>query len=478
MIVEELVAKIGINFTGAGDIAKAGSALKTFQNLAFGASGILTGIATAFGGITLGVANSVAEMGDFGKAVGASVQTLQTLTYAAEQNGGSFEDVRLGLKTLADQAGNAAAGNEESAKSFARLGVSVRDAAGHLKTADTLSADVAEGLSKIKDPATQLNVATNLLGRGAIKLLPALQDGAQGLADFRAEAERIGYVLDQNTIERFQRLDDVMDGLKARATGLKNQLAKAFLPFVEKATARVTSFLEKNSGDISSFIQHAANLIGRPFLLLSQFIDKGVEWVSGLDTIAKGFAYVAAGAVGLAVALALPAGPLIVLSLIIAAVAEDIYRFLNGQSSLLGKVIKEWDNFVFNLKEVSTEGKGTAKVIASITQSVIDLVAILKESAGVFNFTSDATVSEKLGKGQGVFNKAFNNLNEALTGAPIREVAPATASSKTVAPQITTNITVSGTGDPEETARKVRDAVQQEMVTVIREVQGTVGVLR
>lgn len=412
MIVEELVANIGLNFTGVGAASSAIKSLDGIKAAAFGVGGILAAASGALTAVTLSVSESIAQMGDFGTAVGASVQNLQALTYAAEQNGGSFEDVSRGLRTLVDTAGNAAAGNESAAKSFAQVGVSVRGANGKLKDADTLMSDVADGLSKVTDPTARLTAAQNLLGKGAVKLLPAFMDGAAGLDALRTEAESIGYVLDKETIERFKNLDDAMDNLGARSKGLRNLLGKAFLPFVEKSVASITRLLADNTTNISAAFTRMANLIGKPFQLLGlvvQGLGSALDWLDEKLHGAKAAIIALVGAAAVMAAIFLfPAVAVIALTALVAIIAEDIYNFATGQPSLLGDVVKSWGNFKGAIREVAAETKGFLGVVAQVFNLLVRL--------------NDITAN--LAKGN--FKAAFDELGKGLEGTQIGAVMQAT----------------------------------------------------
>lgn len=349
MIVDELVARIGLEFNGAAAAAKAVASLDTFKAAALGVGGVLVGLQSAMVGLAVNVANTVDDYADFGDVVGASVETLQALTGAAESAGGDFGDVQRGLKTLVDTAGNAAKGNEAAAGAFAQLGVSVFGANGHVKNADQLIGDVADGLSRIPDPARQVNAAIDVLGKGAIKLLPALTGGRRGMEGFRAEMERIGVVMSKTSNERFKKLGDQLDGLKLRATGAKNILAQAFLPFAEEGIGRLTQFFEQNIGRLAEFGTRFGNLVVAPF----QIFQKVIQGLPN-DILA-----LSGAAIALAAIFTSPAVAILALTVLIAAIAEDINNFLDGQESQLGVVIKEWKNFTFQIRDLGETADST-----------------------------------------------------------------------------------------------------------------------
>ncbi len=481
MIVDELVARIGLDFTGASAAAQAVKSLNNFKVAALGVGGVLAGLTAVIAGVGISVAETVDNYADFGQAIGASVETIQTLTAAAEQSGGGFEDVARGLKTLTDQAGAAAKGNESSIDSFARLGVNIHGANGHLKTADQLIGDVADGLSKMTDPATQVNAAIDVLGKGAIKLLPALTTGRKGMQGFRAEMEKIGFVMSEASNKRFQKLGDNLDMLKLRATGAKNILAQAFLPFAEETIGKLNSLLEKSAGGLFEFGERFASVVTAPFKLFSEIL-------TGLPN--ELIAIIAFGA-ALTAVFTVPAVAVIALAALIALISEDIYKFLHDQPSLLGDVINSWGDFLQTFRDLDKEAEGFLSVITRIGRVLADIAGFTfggkKGRRGAFQDFLEATGINALGdalqrdpeldalSGQeplqpaGALTTPFvpGRVPASLLANPSGDGPAARAQKyREVAHSPTVNINVATNATPEEIARAAEDAIIRSAIEI------------
>ncbi len=375
MIVEELVGRIGLDFTGAEQAAKAVKAVNSVGGALGAVGGIMLATKAAFEALAIGVADEVGDLKDFGDALGISVQAIQTLGAAAIPTGASMEDVTTGLRKLADSAANAAKGNESMEESFAALGVRVTDARGRVKPLEALLNDVSNGLSRIKDPAKQVSLALDVLGRGGVKLLPALRNGSDSLAGVRKEAERLGVVMGEDTVQQFARVDDAFDSLKLRATGARNIFAKAFAPEVEKTLNKMIKLYDENADKIDEIARRVASVITKPFTLLfdtvgivakalGDFFVRLEPWQQALFGMA-----IAVGA--LAIAFSLPVVPILILTALIAAIFEDIQNFRDGMPSLIGDIVKEWDNFKFHIEDLSKSTSGFLGILTGLLDTVL-----------------------------------------------------------------------------------------------------------
>ncbi len=401
MIVEELVGRIGLETHG---FDRATAALKQVRSLhaAFGAiGGVMFAAQAAFQALTVSVADEVGDLEDFGNAVGISVQGIQALGAAAIPTGASMEDVTTGLRKLADSAANAAKGNESAQESFGALGISVFGANGRIKPLEQLLNEVSNGLSNLKDPAQQVGLAIDILGRGGVKLLPALRNGADSLANVRKEAERLGVVMSEDTVKRFSRVDNAFDGLKLRAQGFRNIIAKAFLPSTQKTLDTLTSFYDKNADKIEDIAKRIASVVTKPVTLIMDSIGAAGAFFAQLGPMTQGVLGLAGAFIALAVAMAIPAAPFLILAFLVAAVLEDIQNFRDGLPSLLGDVVKEFDNFKFSLEELT---KSDNLFVASLAAIVRGITAVAQALGSLLSFDTKK------------IHDSFGELSDLVTG--------------------------------------------------------------
>lgn len=459
MIIEELVAKIGLDFTGAANAAKAVRAIDGIKGAFVGVGGIFAALATSLAANTLSVAGAIDDYSDFGNTVGLSVQTLQTLTLAAEQAGGSFDDVRTGMRSLTNLAGSAAKGNATAAASFAELGVHVTGAGGKLRSTEDILKDVADGLEKLPPGSARVNAAMGLLGRGAIKLIPALAGGSAGLADMRAEAERIGFVLDEQTTERFGKLGDGIDNLKARFTGLRNLLGKAFLPSVEKAVAGLTGFLDRNTGDIAKYFERVGNVVGGTLSLIVKTIDVVITGFQALANTSPILAALVGGAILFAAALLSPAIAVGLLAVAIGILGEDFNAFLNGKDSAIGAIIKKFETLQKVVEAISYVASGK---VGSDLYDAFDTEQNDRKRENLRGMISRRSAASKISPLNGIGRA--QNIYESVGGkdVPFGISAPAGPYIKGEGASTTINVqnTINGASDPALTSQVVNEGIK------------------
>lgn len=175
------------------------------------------GAAIVGGFVAAGIASAKygSEIQDMSSRTGMSAEALTALKYAADQTGASLESVQMAVKGLSR---NALAAMQdpasEAGKAFASIGVSVTDAAGKLKSTETLFVEVGDALRGVKNETERTALATQLLGRGGMMLLPMFTDAKNSLSGFMDEAKRLGLVVSQDTIGKLDNLDDTLARLK------------------------------------------------------------------------------------------------------------------------------------------------------------------------------------------------------------------------------------------------------------------------
>ncbi|MCL4799016.1 MAG: phage tail tape measure protein [Burkholderiales bacterium] len=184
-----------------------------------------------------GVANLADETGKAAQRAGVTTEAFSALRFAADLSGVSAENLETALVRLSVNMLDTAKGTGEAKDAFAALGISVKDAQGVLKGSDTILAEVADRFQKMEDGAGKTAIATRLFGRAGADLIPLLNQGANGLEAMRAEAERLGIVIDTQTARAAEQFNDDLTRLGQRLEGLKLQLSRPLLLGLSELTS-------------------------------------------------------------------------------------------------------------------------------------------------------------------------------------------------------------------------------------------------
>lgn len=205
-------------------------------------SGAAAGALTALGGITYKSMQSADEMATLSKQVGISTDTIQKWSYASELVDVSLDTMTGALKKVT----KSMTGHEETWK---KLGVSVTDGTGQMRSAEDVFYDTLQALSKVGNETERDQIAMDLFGRSASDLAGVIDDGGEALKQYGQEAEDLGLIMDTDTIGKLNEANDTVDKLKANMgmsfAQLGATLLETFGPALEKVAGFIATLTEK-----------------------------------------------------------------------------------------------------------------------------------------------------------------------------------------------------------------------------------------
>lgn len=182
------------------------------------------------------------ELNTLSKQTGLSTDSLQKMQYASELVDVSVEDITGALKKMKPKM-------TDSNKTFEKLGVAVKDSNGELRSAEDVFYDSIAALSKIQNETERDQVAMELFGKSADQLAGVIDDGGAALKAYGDEAENLGLVLDEDTINSLNETNDTIDKLKGNLSATLGQLgatvAEALGPALEKFAGWIGTITEK-----------------------------------------------------------------------------------------------------------------------------------------------------------------------------------------------------------------------------------------
>lgn len=207
----------------AGQIDKAFGAVKTtLQSL---------GVAITLEGIRRFVQGSIDaadHLDDLSKKTGIAIDTLGGLGFAAQQSGSNLESMVAAAGKLNQSIAEAGAGNAEKIEAFKALGISVRDASGNLKSADTLMAELANKFEQYADGPNKVALAVRLLGKAGADQIPVLNEGGAKLQQNVEYYKRFSGVT-QDVAERAGQFNDTLVKLNLLSGALGTKIASELL---------------------------------------------------------------------------------------------------------------------------------------------------------------------------------------------------------------------------------------------------------
>lgn len=278
----------------------------------------ITAAATAVG---FSLSQMMSKFLDTGDAIdkasirlGIGAERLQSLQYAAKMSGATAEDMNSALGKLNENIAKAAAGkNEELASLFKKLGISLRDANGHVRTAADVLPEFADAIQRNTNSSVRARMAIAAFGDAGQKLIPMLQDGSKGLADMEKRAHDLGLTMSQDDVKAAASLGDKFTDLGSVFDSFGNTISAKLAPVLGPLIDDLTEFLAKNkdafAGRLSEAVSKLADSLKKvdfeklakqcmdAFDAIGELYDK----IGGFDTILKALAALMAGKVIIAI---------------------------------------------------------------------------------------------------------------------------------------------------------------------------------
>lgn len=202
------------------------------------------------------------ELARTAKIIGISAQQLGELHYAAELSDVETESLDTGLKKLNKTIGEAAAGkNKDALELFRHLGISLRDANGHLHTSADLFPQLAEAFSKTQDPAMRARMAVALFGKAGQDLLPLLLEGKDNLAAMAKEARDVGYAMSDEAAEAAKKNEDAWKAFTLAIQGVSNTIGSGLFPVLTPLLGDLRDWIAANREFIATGVHKAVDAL-------------------------------------------------------------------------------------------------------------------------------------------------------------------------------------------------------------------------
>lgn len=211
----------------------AGKAIGT--GIRFAAVGIAAAT-TALTALTVQSINYADELQDLSGKLGISTEQLSKWAYVANLSGTDIETVARSVNLLGKNLAAAADPTSKMGELFAALGVQVKDAAGNLRSAESVLPELADRFKALDNQTTETALAMQLFGKSGAELLEFLNRGSDGIAELEGELASLGGVISSDTAKAAEEFKDELGKLKIMGQGLGLQIAQQLLPVLIDTT--------------------------------------------------------------------------------------------------------------------------------------------------------------------------------------------------------------------------------------------------
>ena len=345
-------------------------------------SAAAAGLVVAIGGAAVKSAAWADDLNTLSKQTGLTTEDLQKMQYASELVDVSVDDIAGSMSKM-----RRAMATDGKQDVFAQLGVSVRDGTGALRDSSDVFYEVLDRLGKVGNETERDALAMEIFGRSADQLAGIIDDGGASLKALGEEAANLGLILDQDTLDAMNRVNDQIDRLKAQAQG---QFAKAGAAALEALTPAIEGIVNA----LSKVLEFIGNL--------NPEVIKVVTIIAAIVAAISPVAAIIAKIAGLLATLA----PLLpVIGTALAALASPVTLVIAGIAALvlvLAELVKtiydNWDK----IKQKLTDAKD---YVVGIFEKIRD--AVKEKINAVIDFVNS---------GIEAINKLIQKVNDSALG--------------------------------------------------------------
>ena len=378
MIVRELLTRLAFS----ADESK----VKSFDNAVMGLQKSLlavVGAATAAGAAAFSLASASARYGDevakTARQIGFSTDALQEYRFAFDRLGVSEGEATSSLERFNRRLGEARRGSGQAASEFEALGISLRDANGEFKSAEALLPEIADAMAGAEDAAERAAIANSFFGRSGGALAMAMAEGGDEIERLREEFRLLGGGLTKDQTKAAEEFTDAMTNMRTVLNGIRLQIGAELMPVFRPMIEAITQFIALNRQIILTrahdFFQMLSDAMRNLMAVAERIIGvigRVVEAVSGMDNATQ-----AALAV-VALWLAWRRFGRFIMAAALFTALEDIGAWMEGQPSLIGRLLGPYEEFAEAVNNVVDALGGMENVIKAIIG-----LALLKWIIGV-----------------------------------------------------------------------------------------------
>lgn len=384
-VAAQQVAAAGQKMEDFGNkVTKAGQA---FQPISTAATTALTGLA----GLAMKAASTADDLNTLSKQTGFTTEEIQKMKYAADLVDVSFEDIEGALKKLKPKI-------TENNKALADLGVSTKNADGSTRNATDVFYDAIEALSKIPNETERDQKAMELFGKSADSLAGIIDDGGAAMKAYGEEAERMGLIMGQDTVDNLSKVNDTIDKLKAQGGGALAKLGATIATVLGPSIEKVLGLVSKATDAIAKLTPEQAETILKVLAVtaaIGPLLKTGGKLISGIGKVLK-LAPKISSAIK-AVNAVLAANPYVLIIAAVIALAVIIYKNWDKIKAWTKEMVDKVKGFFEDMKKKITDAVNNVKDTVSnvwnnIKTTVTNAANGVKTSAvNAWNGVKDAT---------------------------------------------------------------------------------------
>lgn len=358
-------------------------------------------------------AKQVAEYGDkvdkMSQKIGISAEAYQKWDYVMQRAGGNVDQLKMGMKTLSQQA-------EKNSDAFQKLGISQEEV--QSLNQEELFERTIKGLSDMEAGTERTALASQLLGRAGADMGPLLNQGSKAIEEQMEIAEKYGMVMPDATVKASAAFEDSMTTMQMTAQGLKNRLLGEFLPSMTQVTDGLAKLFTGDMSGLDDVIDGIEGFIGKIGEMAPKVLEAGGKLVLelGKGLVKKMPELISAG------------------GQLLGKLLEGLQKAVSGAGGTIGNIISALVQFVTTNAPMMIQAalslalalaQGLVQAIPTIIESIPKIISGIVETLTSFNWVAvGKTVLSLLASGL----RAAGGLLKSAVTKPISAVKTAISS--------------------------------------------------
>lgn len=240
--------------------------------------------ATAAGAAIYGIAKDAAgttdEIDKMSQKIGISREEYQELAFVCSQSGTDVNKLQGGMKTLTNSIDSAVNGGKTATAMFDKLGISVKNADGSVRSQEEVLNDAVRALQGMEDGAEKAALATDLFGKAGTELMPLLNSEAGSFDEMRQQAHDLGLVLSDEAVDAGVHLTDTIDQCERSFKSIVTQIGVAVMPLVQSAAEWVLENMPLIQSVLGAVFEFFGNVISSVVEYIATLKSAAADWLA------------------------------------------------------------------------------------------------------------------------------------------------------------------------------------------------------
>lgn len=280
-----------------GQVGRNASVVSGHLRGLLGPVALLGGVASVGGMVSLvkSFSSGADEIGKFSRQIGFSTESYQEFRFAADRAGVNQALFNSSMVAFTKRLGEARAGTGGLFTILNKLSPAFLEQLKATKSNEEALSLLLKGMSKIKDPATRAALAAGAFSRSGVAMTRVAEQGAEGIAALRAEAQRLGVVIGTESTKEAEAFQDAMTNLTGSFSGLQNVIGGQLLPVIQPLIEQLTNFVVTNreiiGTKITAFVKSFAESVAKidfgavldGVLSLVNLLGRAINFVGGIE---------------------------------------------------------------------------------------------------------------------------------------------------------------------------------------------------